>query len=88
MGPAGGGAAAAPAAAAMRTIEAKSHLCLEHLEVVRHARLGLGAHFLAGPLEGTVEFLSEIHLVCVLSSDRSAVCFVYRAKKGGGSEQR
>ena len=40
---------------------AESHLGLKHLEVLRHARLGFAAHLLAGPLEGAVDFLGEIH---------------------------
>jgi hypothetical protein len=45
-----------------RTIKAKTHLGFEHLELVRHARLGLGAHLLASPLEGTVNLLRDTHI--------------------------
>jgi hypothetical protein len=39
----------------------QGHLRLERLEVVRHVRLGFLAHLLAGPLEGAVEFLGDMH---------------------------
>lgn len=43
------------------TFEPEGHLDLEHLKVLGHARLGLGAHLLARPLEGAVDLLCDPH---------------------------
>lgn len=52
-----------------RTLKSQSHLCLQVLEVIRHCCLRFGAHLLAGPLEGAVEFLGDIHLGgCLLAT--------------------
>lgn len=51
------------------TLKTKSHLHFELLEVIRHCSLCFTAHLLAGPLEGAVELLANIHdegLVCTL----------------------
>lgn len=40
---------------------AQLHLGLETAEFIRHARLGLGANLLAGPLLHAIEALVDIH---------------------------
>lgn len=45
----------------IRTVISEGHFLLQHLELVRVASLGLGAHLLTGPLEGAVESLGEVH---------------------------
>lgn len=46
---------------ARRTIMAQLHLRLQTAELIRDARLGLGANLLASPLFHAVEALVDIH---------------------------
>lgn len=53
---------------------AQLHLGLEAAELIRHARLGLGANLLAGPLLHAVEALVDIH-GCGVAGGIAWVCW-------------
>jgi hypothetical protein len=48
----------------LRTLMSQSHLGLEILELFGMSSSGFGAHLFAGPLEGSVNLLCEMHVGC------------------------
>lgn len=48
----------------LRTVLSQSHLSLEVLELIRVSSSGFAAHLFAGPLEGSVDLLCEVHVGC------------------------
>lgn len=61
----------------LHTVLSQSHLSLEVLELVRMSSSGFAAHLFAGPLEGSVDLLCEVHVGC------SRYRLLYRSQSDG-----